>query len=112
MMVYDYKTPLGRELPPDRNVKGPSAVTIRYLTDEEKERYGCENIKVIKKRCAHCHEEKSDYAFFHSTTSPDGLSNWCRKCVSERQRQALAKQEKHRKSWWKKFYEQKRAETI
>lgn len=107
MMVYDYKTPLGRELPPNRSVKGPSAVTIRYLTDEEKERYGCENITVIKKRCAHCHEEKSDYAFFHSTTSPDGLSNWCRKCVLERQHQIFAKQEKQRKSWWKKLYEQK-----
>jgi hypothetical protein len=112
MMIYDYKTPLGRELRPDRSVKEPSAVTIRYLSDEEKEKYGCENITVIKKICAHCQKEKSDYAFFYSTTSPDGLSHWCRKCVTERQRQITAKQEKHRKSWWEKIYEQKQAETI
>lgn len=112
MMIYDYKMPSGRELKPDRRIKGPSAVTIRYLTDEEKERYGCENITVFKKRCAHCREEKSDYAFFYSTTSPDGLSSWCRKCVLEKQKLVLAKEEKRRKSWWKKFYEQRKTEAI
>lgn len=112
MMIYDNKTPFGRELKPDRRIKGPAAVTVRYLTDKEKERYGCENITVIKKRCAHCHEEKSDYAFFHSTTSPDGLSSWCRKCALKRQKQILTKVEKRRKSWWKKFYEQRQTETI
>lgn len=105
-MIYDYKTPEGRELRPDRRVIKPSAMVVRYLTDEEKERYGCENITVIKKRCAHCHQEKSDYAFYHSTVSADGLSSWCRQCVCESQKQFLARREKKRKSWWRRIYEQ------
>lgn len=111
-MIYDYKTPEGRELRPDRRVSAPSAMVIRYLTDEEKERYGCENITVIKKRCGYCHQEKSDYAFFRSTTAPDGLSSWCRRCVLAKQKEVLAKHEKSRKSWWKKLYEQRQSETI
>ena len=109
MMIYDYKTPEGRELRPDRRIVSPTAMTVRYLTDEEKECYGCENITVIKKRCAHCHQEKSDYAFFYSTTSPDGLSSWCRKCVSERQKEIYDKRENRRKSWWDRIYGQKRS---
>ena len=83
MMIYDYKTPDGRELKPLRKKIPKSEVRVRFLTGEERKSYGCDEIRVVKKRCSHCLEVKSDYAFLQDPLSEDGLSPWCRKCAAE-----------------------------
>lgn len=83
MMIYDYITPEGRELKPKRGRLPKAKVTVRFLTEEERKDYGCDDIVVVKKRCGCCHKVKSDYEFFPDTKSADGLSSWCRKCAGK-----------------------------
>ncbi|MGM9567966.1 MAG: hypothetical protein ACI3W6_07300 [Clostridia bacterium] len=86
MMIYDYITPEGRELKPSRRKLPKAEMTVRFLTEEERKAYGCDKIIVVKKRCTHCHEVKSDYAFSPNPMREDGLSSWCRKCAEEERR--------------------------
>ena len=92
MMIYDYVTPEGRELKPNRKKLPKAKMTVRFLTEEERRDYGCDRITVVKKRCAHCHEVKSDYAFFPNPLKDDGLSSWCRKCAEEERKRRGEKQ--------------------
>ena len=83
MWIFNNKHPGGKELPPNLEKHPSPSVTVRFLTDEEKKLYGCDRITVRKKVCPHCGELRSDYCFFPSETSADGLSAWCRRCVIE-----------------------------
>lgn len=83
MMIFDYKTPEGRELRPLRKKLPKPEMKVRSLTEEERKFYGCDEIRVVKKRCSHCLEIKSDYAFLQDPLSEDGLSPRCRKCTAE-----------------------------
>ena len=86
MIIRDYLTPEGRVLavPPTASVIFP--VKIRFLTPEERERYGCDDLAVRKKVCCCCGEEKSAYRFFPSTTV-DGLSRVCKACQAKTREQ-------------------------
>ena len=87
MVIYDYLTPEGRELKPNRKKLPKLKMTVRYLTEEERKDYGCDEITIVKKQCARCGEVKSNYAFFPDSLEKDGLSSWCRKCAEEYRRQ-------------------------
>lgn len=81
MWIYDAATPRGRELPNDRRRETSGPVKVRFLSDAERKQRGWEHVRVRKKKCATCGEVRSDYHFFPSKKTKDGLSASCRRCL-------------------------------
>ncbi|MGI5874031.1 MAG: hypothetical protein ACOX8R_05155 [Bacillota bacterium] len=90
MRIYDNRDPKGRELRRKETVSEQTSSPVKryYLTEEERAAYGCGPAR--KKRCGRCGKLKSDYMFFRSGRTRDGLSHWCRACVAKAEKKAAS----------------------